>query len=104
VKVVVDAPVQMQRELTALRQASGALGNRDLESMYARFSALAPVNSAPAAIDFAAGEVSIKGSGLGATELSALQPKLQGAGLAARSEADRIVVSEAPSARTGGVK
>jgi general secretion pathway protein L len=104
VKVVVDAPVQMQRELTALLQASGALGNRDLESVYARFSALAPINTAPAAIDFAAGEVSIKGSGLGAPQLSALQAKLQGAGLAARSEADRIVVSQAPSARAGGVK
>jgi general secretion pathway protein L len=104
VKVVVDAPVQMQRELTALRRASGVVGSRDLESMYARFSLLANINTAPVAIDFAAGEVSIKGSGLGATQLSELQPKLQSAGLAARSEADRIIISEAASARAGGAK
>jgi general secretion pathway protein L len=42
VKVVVDAPLQMQREVAALRLASGAIGNRDFESLYARFSALVP--------------------------------------------------------------
>ncbi len=101
VKVVVDAPVQMQREVSLLRQASGALGSRDLESMYARFAAAAQLNAAPAAIEFAAGEVSIKGSGLGAAQLSALQAQLQGAGLSARSDADRVVLSEAASKRAG---
>ena len=104
VKVVVDAPVQMQRELGALRQSSGALGSRDLESMYARFAALAAITTAPSAIDFAAGELSIKGSGLAASQLSGLQDKLQSAGLAARSEADRVVVSEVVSNRGGGAK
>jgi general secretion pathway protein L len=104
VKVVVDAPVQMQRELGALRQSSGALGSRDLESMYARFAGLAAITAAPSAIDFAAGELSIKGSGLAASQLSALQDKLKSAGLAARSEADRVVVSELVSNRGGGTK
>ena len=104
VKVVVDAPVQMQRELSALRQASGALGSRDLESMYARFAALAAVTAAPSAIDFAAGELSIKGSGIAPSQLSALQDKLQSAGLSARSEADRVVVSELVTNRSGGAK
>jgi general secretion pathway protein L len=104
VKVVVDAPVQMQRELNTLRQSSGALGSRDLESMYARFAAIANINTAPSAIDFAAGEVSIKGTGLALAQLSELQPKLQSAGLAARGEADRIVVSALLPDRTGGAK
>jgi general secretion pathway protein L len=104
VKVVVDAPVQMQRELGALRQSSGALGSRDLESMYARFAALAAITTAPSAIDFAAGELSIKGSGLAASQLSGLQDKLQSAGLAVRSEADRVIVSELVSNRSGGAK
>jgi general secretion pathway protein L len=104
VKVVVDAPVQMQRELGALRQSSGALGSRDLESMYARFATLAAITAAPSAIDFAAGELSIKGSGLAASQLSGLQDKLQNAGLAVRSEADRVIVSEIVSSRSGGAK
>jgi general secretion pathway protein L len=101
VKVVVDAPVQMQREVSSLRQASGTLGSRDLESMYARFAAIAAVNAAPAAIDFAAGEVTVKGSGMAASQLSGLQGKLQNAGLAVRSDADRIVISEASTPRAG---
>lgn len=104
VKVVVDAPVQMQRELAALRHASGALSNRDLESVYARFAGITSLANAPTAIDFGGGEVSIKGSGLDASQLSALQTKLQVGGLAARSEADRIIISEAANARVGGVK
>lgn len=102
VRVVVDAPVQMQREVAALRQASGGLGTRDLESLLARFAAQAAATSAPSAIEFASGEVTLKGAGLDAGQLSGLQPRLQSAGLAVRSEADRIVISETASARTGG--
>ncbi len=102
VKVIVDAPAQMQRELAALRLASGGLSNRDFESLYARFAAVVPSKTVPTSIDFAAGEVSIKGSGLSASQLSELQPELSAAGLAARSEGERVIVSEAPSTRTGG--
>jgi general secretion pathway protein L len=102
VKVVVDAPAQMQRELAALRLASGGLGSRDFESLYARFAALGATNNVPTSIDFAAGEVSIKGSGLSASQLSELQPKLSAVGLAARSEGERVIVSEVTTARTGG--
>jgi general secretion pathway protein L len=97
VKVVVDAPAQMQRELAALRLASGGLGNRDLESLYARFAALGANKAVPTSIDFTAGEVSIKGLGLSASQLSELQPRLRAAGLAARSEGERVIVSEAIS-------
>jgi general secretion pathway protein L len=104
IKVVVDAPVQMQRELGALRQSSGALSSRDFESLYARFAATAAITSAPTAIDFSAGELTIKGSGLAASQLSDMQTKLKNAGLAARSEADRIVVSELAPNRSGGAR
>jgi general secretion pathway protein L len=101
VKVVVDAPLQMQREVAALRLASGAIGNRDFESMYARYSAIVPAGSAPTAIEFAAGQLSIRGADLPANQLSGLQAKLQSAGLAARSEDGRIIVTEASVQRAG---
>jgi general secretion pathway protein L len=47
VKVVVDAPLQMEREVAALRQATGAASGRDLESMLAALAAAAPAGLAP---------------------------------------------------------
>ncbi len=99
VKVVVDAPVQMQREVAALSQASGALTGRDMELLLARYStvntAIASANSAPAAIDFIAGELGIKGSGIKPDQLPDLMPKLQAAGISATVQGDRLVISQA---------
>ncbi len=93
VKVVVDAPLQMQRELANLRQAQGQLSGRDFESIYARFSGIALVNTAPSAIEFIANEVQIRGTDLSASQLDELQPRLQYAGLAVRSDARALIVS-----------
>lgn len=101
VKVVVDAPVQMQRELGALRQASGALGNRDLESMLSRLAGSAPAAIAPTAIDYVAGEVTLKGVGLDAAQLEATQAKLRNLGVVARSTDGRLVLSEAANQPAG---
>jgi general secretion pathway protein L len=93
VKVVVDAPLQMQRELASLRQTQGQLSGRDFESIFGRFSAVALTNTAPNAIEFVANEVQVKGAGLSAEQLNALLPRLQYAGLAVRSSAQAVVVS-----------
>ncbi len=93
VKVVVDAPLQMQRELASLRQSQGQLSGRDFESIYGRFSGLAGMKAAPDAIEFIANEVQIRGSGLASSELDALRPRLQFAGLQVRSDAQTLVVS-----------
>ena len=93
VKVVVDAPLQMQRELANLRQAQGQLSGRDFESIYGRFSALARINTTPDAIEYVANEVQIRGSGLAARELDGLLPRLSYAGLVVRSDAQALIVS-----------
>lgn len=95
VKVIVDAPVQMQRELAVLRQTSGGLNNRDMENLLARFASLAP-SMQPTAINFASGELSLRGSNLTSTQIAELLPQLRSAGLAVRSEGDRSIVYEAP--------
>mgnify|MGYP000022221196 CR=1 FL=1 len=97
VKVVVDAPLQMEREVALLRQATGTASGRDLESMLAAFSAAAPASTAPAAIEFVANELRLKGLKLGAAELQAAITGLQARGYAARSEGDSLVLrQEAP--------
>jgi general secretion pathway protein L len=93
VKVVVDAPLQMQREMVTLRQSQGQLSGRDFESIYARFAALAGINTAPSAIEYIANEVLISGASLPASQLESVAPKLQYAGLAVRSDATRLIIS-----------
>jgi general secretion pathway protein L len=98
VKVVVDAPLQMERELSSLRQAQGQLSGRDFESIYGRFSSVAGINAAPSAIEFTANEVQIRGSGLQGAQLDALLPRLQFAGLSVRSDAQSLIVSHQDAA------
>ncbi len=92
-KVVVDAPLQMQRELANLRQAQGQLSGRDFESIYSRFAAVAVINPAPSAIEFIANEVQIKGSNISGEQLNEWLPRLQYAGLGVRSDARNLIVS-----------
>jgi general secretion pathway protein L len=102
VKVVVDAPVQMQRELVQLRQAQGQLSGRDFESIYARFSALAPVKSTPFAINYIANEVSLRGVDMPSSQIESLQPRLQYTGLAVRQDAQQLIISHRDT--TGAAK
>lgn len=92
VKVVVDPPLQMEREVAALRQATGAASGRDLESMLASFSAAAPANAAPSAIEFVADEVRIKGVKFNGNEGQSVAAAMQGRGYSLRSEADVLVI------------
>lgn len=57
VTLVLDAPLQMQRELAQLQQASGNLSTSDLETMLASLAQVAPSDSVkPASILYSAGE------------------------------------------------
>ncbi|MCJ0764937.1 type II secretion system protein GspL [Variovorax terrae] len=94
VKVVVDAPVQMEREVAALRQATGAASGRDLEAMLGALSSAVPADRSASAIEFSAGETRLKGLGLSAEDISALAGKLQAQGYAARADGDSLVVRQ----------
>jgi general secretion pathway protein L len=96
VKVVVDAPVQMERELALLRQSSGAASPRDFEAMLAgmgsatsRAAAAAP---APSALEFSAGELRLKGFSLPDAQAAAVAAQLRSVGYNARNEGDRLVM------------
>ena len=95
VTVVVDAPLQMERAVAALRQATGAASGHDLEAILANLSALAPANRSLSAIEFAAGEARLKGLNLSAAEASTLATRLQAQGYASRLEAgDTLVIRQ----------
>ena len=57
VTVVVDAPLQMQRELSALQQGAGLPQAGDLDAMLQTLSAHWPDNTPPAKLDYRLGEL-----------------------------------------------
>ncbi len=92
VKVVVDAPLQMEREVAALRQAAGTASGHDLEAILGALSTAVPANRSLNAIEFAAGEARIKGLDLSAQEASSVAAALRAQGYAARTEGDALLV------------
>ena len=92
VKVVVDAPLQMQREVTALRQASGAVSSGDLEAMLAALGASAQPGMRIASIDFSAGELRVKGLAISPQDAGSLPAELKARGYAVVVESDSYVI------------
>lgn len=96
VKVVVDAPVQMAREVAALRQATGAPSSRDLEAILGAMGAALPAGKSVTGIEFSAGEARLKGLALNAAEAASLTAKLKTLGYAARTEGDSLLIKPEP--------
>jgi len=94
VRVVVDAPIQMAREVATLQQASGAPSGRDLESILGAFGVVAPVNAVPEAIEYVAGEARLKGLKLTAEQLTAIASQLKPQGYAVNVEGDNVVIKQ----------
>ncbi len=92
VLVVVDAPLQMAKEVAALQHASGLPSARDLDRMASAFMAVAPVNSVPTAIEFIPGELRMKGLTLSQEEAAALSFKLKAQGYSASLEANALLI------------
>jgi general secretion pathway protein L len=91
VPVVVDAPLQMAREVAALQRATGAAAGADLESMLASFSTVAPAGYALTSIEYVAQELRLKGSDMG--DASAVVARLKAMGLRATRQGDQWLLS-----------
>ena len=94
VRVVVDAPVQMARALADLQRRNGTASTADMETMLAQFQAAAPDTPVPAAIEYVAGELRLKGLDPAAPALTGVSSRLQPQGYSARLEADTLVMKE----------
>ena len=98
VKVVVDAPLQMEKEVALLRQSAGATSSRDLEAMLGELAAVAPAQRPLTSIDYGGGELRVKGLASSPPEAAALAESLRSRGYAAELRGDSLVLSarEAP--------
>ena len=98
VKVVVDAPLQMEKEVALLRQSAGASSSRDLEAMLGELAAVAPAQRQLTSIDYSGGELRAKGLASSPPEAAALAESLRSRGYAAELRGDTLVISarEAP--------
>jgi general secretion pathway protein L len=93
VKVVVDAPLQMEKEVALLRQAAGATSGRDLEAMLGALAAVAPPNRPVAAMEYTGSELRLKGLAYSPEEVRTLGAALRGLGYAADVRGDTLVLT-----------
>ncbi len=77
IQVVVDAPLQMRREVQRLRQAAGQAGNDGLEPLLAALGQALPAGTALKQIDFQAGELRLKDLTLTDAQATQMQIQLQ---------------------------
>lgn len=92
VQVVVDAPIQMAREVAILQQMSGAPTGRDIETMMALFGASAPPNTVAGGIEFAAGELRLRGLTLQPQEVEQIALKMKAQGYLATPDRDSLLI------------
>jgi len=92
VKLVVDAPLQMAREVAALQQSTGGVASLDLEPMLAVLGASLPPGRVPTALDYSAGQLRLRGLNLSATEIASLTSTMAARGYTVRGEGDFLLV------------
>jgi general secretion pathway protein L len=93
VRVVVDAPVQMEREVAALRQQTGTASPRDLDALLAALASALPAGRTPASLDYANGQLRASGLALSADELRTVSSRLRGLGYAAVADGPVLVLA-----------
>lgn len=81
VKYVIDAPLQMRRELNSLRQNAGYSDNADLENLLAALGKLGLDTSAAREMDYAQGELRLKGVAWSEQDQKEAGKKLKAQGL-----------------------
>lgn len=86
VAVVVDAPVQMARELALLRQRAGSTGPQDLEPLLAAAGTALAEGPLPTGLEFSTGRLRLNGVEVPPERLEAAQARVQALGFALRAE------------------
>ena len=91
-QVVVDAPVQMQRAVAALQQRTGALGAQDFEALLDAWARAAPAAGTPSGLDFANGELRLRGVALSPPALAEATLALQAQGFGLRAAGADLIL------------
>ena len=92
VKLVVDAPVQMAREVAALQQAVGDVAGSDFEPMIGALATNLPPGRTPSAVDYTNGQLRLRGLGLQPSEVSQITNAMAPRGYNVRTEGDLLLV------------
>jgi general secretion pathway protein L len=92
VKLVVDAPVQMEREVSALRQQTGVASPRDLDALLGALAATLPAGRMPTSINYGGSDLRVSGVGLSPQEVRSLSSQLRPLGYSATADGDTLVV------------
>ena len=88
IPVVVDAPLQMERQLSVLQQSTGAATPRDLETMLSTLARAAATPLVLNAIDYTAGAARLRGLRLTTEEGVTLNARLQTLGYALQADGE----------------
>lgn len=92
VRVVVDAPVQMEREVATLRQQTGTASARDLDALLAALAATLPAGRSPSALEYSNGQLRVQGLSLSTEEARRVSAQLRALGYSATGEGQSLVV------------
>ena len=98
IQVVVDAPLQMARELVRLRSAAGQLGPADLESMlFSLGQAMPPALAVPRQWTYQPGQLRLQDFRPRPEEQQLLQSNLAASGYQLRAEGDAWLMTATPT-------
>ena len=92
VRVVVDAPMQMERQVQSLMAQSGAVSAHDFEAMAKALGAVLPPGTVPATLDFAPGELRATGLALDPQMLAPARAALSSQGYSVEQAGDALVI------------
>ena len=92
IQLVVDAPLQMQREVAQLRQRTGSLSAHALEPLLAAAGQALPEGVHPEAIEYSDQELRLRGLALDAATQERIQTQLAAQGYAARFDAQSLLL------------
>jgi general secretion pathway protein L len=92
VRVIVDAPVQMEREVAVLRQQTGVASARDLDALLAALAVAVPANRTPSALEYGGGELRATGLALSQEDVRGVASHLKTLGYAAAAEGNVLVI------------
>jgi general secretion pathway protein L len=94
VRVVLDAPLQMERETARLRAAAGRAGSNDLEALLAAAAAAWPEAQGPVqSLRFEAGRLTLATPGWAEPQKQQFRQRLRGAGLSAEFAEGSVTVA-----------
>ncbi len=101
VQLVVNAPLQMQREVMNLRQLTGAVSSRDLEPMLAAVAVSAATAVPRSAIDYVPGELRLRGFAPPPESKDEFVKGLNAAGYRTQIDGEGWVIRAEPESATG---